>query len=175
MPKVFHLLFVGCLVASNIVRAQSSRDSLIIRAGRVGDLVAGTSIDSLYLQFPRPRTRLVDRRGEGLFDPVIEIRRATSDKLPSLIVEVASSRCGHRVGRITVVDARFRTESGLHVGSTLDAVRRQLPISLSHEEGLHAISASPALTFDLADDSPTAIVTAITVFPPVKNPNGCAF
>ncbi len=139
-------------------------DSLRIREDRVENVVMGMSIDSLYLAVGRERTRLIDRFREGLFDPALEIRMSSPASAPTMIVEVLFSACGARVGRIEVYDPRYRTASGLHVGSTLAEVQREHPVTISHEEGLRAYSATLPFTFELARAQPDAQVLAIALY-----------
>lgn len=149
-------------VSPNLLSAQS--DSLQIQADRVGRVIMGMSIDSLYQVVGRERTRLVDRFREGLFDPVLEIRLGSPASAPTMIAELLLSACGARVGRIEVYAPRYRTASGLHVGSTLAEVQRQHSVQISNEEGLRAYSASLPFTFELTNAQPTAHVLAITLY-----------
>lgn len=138
-------------------------DSLRILDDRVGSVIVGMSIDSLYRAVGRERTRLIDRFREGLFDPALEIRLGSPASPPTMIAEVLFSPCGARVGRIEVYDPQYHTASGLHVGSTLAEVQRQHPVSISNEEGLRAYSAMLPFTFELAHAHPTAQVLAIAL------------
>ena len=159
--------------APSRLRPQPPADSLGIREGRVGRVVMGVSIDSLYRTVGKQRTRLIDRFREGLFDPAIEIRLGAPSAEPTMVVEVATSPCGPVVGRIEVLDPRFRTTSGLHVGSTLADVRRQHRVRISNEEGLRARSADLPMTFELDGDRPTSKVHAIALFASVA-PVACS-
>jgi len=150
--------------APSRLRPQPPADSLGIREGRVGRVVMGVSIDSLYRTVGKQRTRLIDRFREGQFDPAMEIRLGSPAAEPTMVVEVATSTCGPVVGRIEVFDPRFRTASGLHVGSTLADVRRQHRVRISHEEGLRAWSPQLPMTFELDGDRPASKVRAIAVF-----------
>ena len=148
----------------SILSGQSPVDVLLIGDGRIGQVVIGMSIDSLYRTVHRERTRLIDRFREGLFDPAIEIRFGQASARPTILAEVTMSTCGLVVGRIEVYDPQFHTASGLHVGSTLADVRKQHQVKLSNEEGLRAYSDDLPMTFELAGDHPTAKVLAITVY-----------
>ena len=154
---------VALAIVPSILHAQPATDTLLVREDRVGNVVVGMSIDSLYQTVDRSRTRLVDRLWEGLFDPVIEIRLRGSAGPPTMVAEVTMSRCGLVVGRVWVYDPQLRTASGLHVGSSLAEVRQRHRVVVSREEGLHAIATDPQMTFDLAGDQPASKVTAIVV------------
>jgi hypothetical protein len=147
----------------SILAGQPQTDSLLIGDGRIGDVIMGMTIDSLYRTVRRERTRLIDRFREGLFDPAIEIRLGQPNARPTIVAEVTMSKCGLVVGRIEIYDPHFRTASGLHVGSTLADVRKQHPVKISNEEGLRAYSEDLPMTFELAGVQPTAKVHAITV------------
>ncbi len=156
--------FAMITMLPNILAGQSPADTLLIGDGRIGQVIMGISIDSLYRTVHRERTRLIDRFREGLFDPAIEIRLGQLSARPTIVAEVTMSKCGLVVGRIEVYDPRFHTASGLHVGSTLADVRTQHRVKISNEEGLRAYSDELPMTFELAGDLPTSTVHARAVF-----------
>jgi hypothetical protein len=160
--RVFGALAAITMLPS-ILAGQSPTDTLLIGVGRIGNVIMGMSIDSLYRTVRRERTILIDRFREGLFDPAIEIRLGQPGARPTMVAEVTMSQCGLVVGRIEVYEPRFKTASGLHVGSTLADVRKQHPVQISNEEGLRAYSGDLPMTFELAGDHPTAKVHAIAV------------
>jgi hypothetical protein len=142
---------ISTLVWPHVVRAQRTSDSLEIGVGRVGLLSVGIDVDSLYSLVGRYRTRLVDLFGEGVFGPALEIRLG-SDSRVTMLAHIGASRCGHLVSGIDVYDPHYRTRSGLHVGSTLGAVRAQQTVQLSSEEGARAMVPSLGLVFELSSD-----------------------
>ncbi len=155
--------FAAITILPSLLAGQPPTDTLLIGDGRIGNVIMGMSIDSLYRTVRRERTRLIDRFREGLFDPAIEIRLVQPSARPTVLAHVTMSKCGLVIGRIEVYDPRFKTASGLHVGSTLADVRKQHPVKISNEEGLRAYSDDLPMTFELAGDHPTAKVHAIAV------------
>lgn len=89
------IMLLPCILAG-----QSPSDTLFIGDGRVGNVIMGMRIDSLYRTVQRERTRLIDRSRKGLFDPAIEIRVGRRSAPPTLVAEVTMSKCGLVVGRI---------------------------------------------------------------------------
>ena len=93
--------------------------------GKAGAIHSGMTIDELYGAVGRENTRLVDKFAEGYFSPAIEVYSNVGGRAKvSLRVEVVAESAKFLAGRITVYDARFKTEAGIGVGSTLSDIRQ---------------------------------------------------
>jgi hypothetical protein len=82
-------------------------------------------------------TRLVAHYPEGMFTPLLEVylEGDINKSIPSLQIEIDKNR-DWIVGNIKVNDARFRTEKGIGVGSTLGAIRKAYAVkSIAFGEG----------------------------------------
>ncbi|MBN1893905.1 hypothetical protein JW906_05400 [bacterium] len=98
--------------------------SFLINHSRAGLAEIGIPVDELYNRYGRDNTALVDLYQEGMFSPAMEIRiPGSAGGKPSLLVEIGWNE-GWTVSRITVTDARFRTDKGIGPGSTLGELRK---------------------------------------------------
>jgi hypothetical protein len=143
--KVF--VAFGCVLFSS-----PQTENFLVDAGRAGRFEVGMPIDSVYLLVDRKQTRLVDLQLEGEFTPAMEIRLPGAPVPASLVAQIREWPCNtFAISGIMVLDPRFRTAEGVGVGATLRDLRRQYSLSLSQEEGSHAIVLKKHLTFDLKD------------------------
>jgi len=109
----------------NSVQIGAVDEEFVLAKGRAGTIHAGMTIDELYTAVGRNNTKLVDQYGEGYFTPVIEIYSGQGGRTkPSLVAQIVGQYPKFLVGSITVYDARFKTEMGVGVGSTLGGIRR---------------------------------------------------
>ena len=117
-------VFVLSLLLNNMpVRAADGEFGLAY--GKAGAIHSGMTIDELYAAAGREKTTLVDKFAEGYFSPAIEVYSNVDGRRElSLNVEVVPQSGKFLAGRITVYDARFKTEAGIGVGSTLSQIRR---------------------------------------------------
>jgi len=83
------------------------------------------TIDDLHAMHKPSSTRLVAYYPEGMFTPLLEVylEGDTNKSIPSLLIEIDKNN-DWIVGNIKVNDARFRTDKGIGVGSTLGAIRK---------------------------------------------------
>jgi len=138
-----------------------------LAAGRAGGVEIGLPVDDLYRLVGRENTRLVDLFNEGMFQPALEIRLPGSPVTPAIIVPVREWPCIEwSVQGIEVRDPRFRTAAGIGVGSTLADIRRHYKVTVSEEEGAHAVAKEEGMTFNFADGSfaPTAKVISVWIY-----------
>jgi hypothetical protein len=130
--------------------AVAPTDSMAIDTDRIGEITIGMTVDRLYEVVGRIRTRLVDLHREGTFDPAVEIRMEDEAATPAIVANVQwLAGCGYVVIGLTALDSRFRLSTGIHVGSTLAEVRKLHSVTISREEGLHAIDLALRVGFEL--------------------------
>jgi hypothetical protein len=87
------------------------------------------TVNAAYKRLGGRQIRLVPAFGEGHFAPILEIGLVGYTKGPSLTAMIETGPCGreYSIFGIVVHDARFRTKSGLGVGSTLGDLQRLYP------------------------------------------------
>jgi hypothetical protein len=83
------------------------------------------TIDDLHAMHKPSSTKLIARYPEGMFTPMLEVylEGDTNKSIPSLLIGIDKNR-DWIVGNIKVNDARFRTDKGIGVGSTLGDIRK---------------------------------------------------
>lgn len=126
---------------------------------QAGSVHIGTTIDDVYREFGRDNIRLIDLHLEGHFSPGLEIRiPGGPDKEPSLILRIMWWReIGWGVSGISVNDTRFRTEEGLGIGSTFEAIERAYKVRKGSGAGKSgAYVDSLSMTFFFSVSSPLA-------------------
>jgi len=102
-----------------------SPDDFLLSASKAGRVEIGMTIDHVYAVHPRNQTRLTDLALEGFFSPALEIMDSgRSGSAPSLTLEIGWNQ-NWVVSRIMVHDQRYKTDSGIGVGSLLGDVRRK--------------------------------------------------
>jgi len=159
-------LWVGAWSADLRLVGQQSAEFRLV-AGRAGGVEIGLPVDDLYRLVGRENTRLVDLFREGMFDPALEIRLPGSPVAPAMIVPVREWPCvAWSVQGIEVRDPRFHTAAGIGVGSTLADIRRHYKVTVSEEEGAHAVAKEEGMTFNFDDRSfaPTAKVKSVWIY-----------
>jgi len=121
MKRILVLAIASLCMAGLSAQTDSSR---VIGKSRAGRAEIGISVDELYNRYGKDNTTLVDLYQEGMFSPAMEIRiPGSAEGKPSMLVEIGWTE-GWTVSRITVSDARFRTEKGIGPGSSLGDVRK---------------------------------------------------
>lgn len=116
-------ILVLALILPVILLGQHGKD-FTLSPGRAGRIQIGMTVDSLYLIYPRNQAKLIDLNLEGFFTPAIEWTvPGFTGKKASVILEIGWNRTWI-INRITVIDTRFRTVTGIGVGSPLGDLRR---------------------------------------------------
>jgi hypothetical protein len=94
----------------------------VLEPHRAGVVRVGENMDTLYSRLPLQDMELADLRAEGMFTPVMKIRVGGR---PDAVHAFIGANGRHLVVRgIEVRDPRFRTAKGIHIGSTLGALRK---------------------------------------------------
>jgi hypothetical protein len=102
--------------------------SFVLERGRAGQFQLGMTADEVYRAAGEQHVRLVATFPEGMFQPVLQIEIQGSDARPALTAPIREWPCpGFAIWGIAVHDPRFRTKSGLGVGSTLGEIKRRHP------------------------------------------------
>src|SRR5262249_31116457 len=110
---------------------------LLLAVGKAGPLQVGMPVDDVYRMFGSG-VRLIAQFPEGMFQPALEIVVHGGQSQPSMVAEIDRSGGGKfALGRITVLDPRFRTTDGFGVGTTEVEVRKKFSFKISEEEGCH--------------------------------------
>jgi len=114
-----------CLILLFGARQSFAQDEFLLAKHQAGAVVIGMTIDDLHAMHKPSSTRLVAHYPEGMFTPLLEVylEGDTNKSIPSLLIEIDKNR-DWIVGNIKVNDARFRTDKGIGVGSTLGAIRK---------------------------------------------------
>lgn len=115
-----------CLLFLISTMGARAEGKFILSKGSAGPVQIGMEVDTLYAKIGRHATKLVDLQVEGFFTPALEVYLDTGQRTkPALVVRLGRS---FAVSSITVYDPRFRTEEGIHVGSTLGDLRKEYGI-----------------------------------------------
>ena len=114
-----------CLILIFGARRSLAQDEFLLTKQRAGAVVIGMTIDDLHAMHKPSSTRLVAHYPEGMFTPLLGVylEGDTNKSIPSLLIEI-DKNSNWIVGNIKVNDARFRTDKGIGVGSTLGAIRK---------------------------------------------------
>ncbi len=126
--------------ATDSTRAESAAldSALLLAPGRAGLVRIGMQVSELRAQFGLTLREVTLRRGGDDF-PAFAVGRVGTSKIPALLLEplceegeddatgAPSDHC--RIWRITVRDPRYRTASGLGVGSRYGAIKMGAPLS----------------------------------------------
>jgi hypothetical protein len=106
------------------------QDEFLLAKQRAGAVVIGMTVDELHAIHKPSSTKLVANYPEGMFTPMLEIYlgAGANKTTPSLLIGIDKDR-DWIVDSITVKDARFRTDKGVGIGSTLGAVRKAYAVS----------------------------------------------
>jgi len=111
-----------------IFAGQAGEPSFLIERGRAGQFEVGMTADEVYRAAGRERVTLVATFPEGMFQPELHVRLPPFTTTPALTAPVREAPCFEfAVWGILVHDPRFRTKTGLGVGSTLGDVKRTYP------------------------------------------------
>lgn len=89
----------------------------VLREHTAYGLKVGLTKEQVYGLFSDEKIRLIELFLEGKPTPAMEI---SIDSQPSLIAELVNGE----VYRIRVLDSRFKTQKGIHIGSTLKELER---------------------------------------------------
>jgi hypothetical protein len=114
-----------CLILLFGARQSFAQDEFLLAKHQAGAVVIGMTIDNLHALHKPSSTRLVASYPEGMFIPLLEVYQEgdTNKSIPSLVIGI-DKNIDWIVGSIKVNDARFRTDKGVGVGSTLGAIRK---------------------------------------------------
>ena len=125
IPPIRNKVFLFCLIVLTGVGQSFAQDEFLLTKQRVGAVVIGMTIDDLHAIHKPSSTRLVAQYPEGMFTPMLEVylEGATNKSIASLLIGIDKNK-DWIVGNIKVNDARFRTDKGVGVGSTLGAIRK---------------------------------------------------
>jgi len=105
------------------------QDEFLLAKHQAGAIAIGMTVDELHAIYKPSSTKLVANYPEGMFTPMLEVYLGAADKsLPSLLIGIDKNR-DWIVDNITVKDARFRTDKGVGIGSTLGAIRKAYAVS----------------------------------------------
>lgn len=137
----------------------------LLDAGMVGQLESGMLVEDVYRLFGRSNVAIAATFPEGIFQAVLRITLPGSAAKPALIAEIDRWPCGQfTVGRVTVMDPRFRTRDGLGVGTTEAELRRRFSFTIEEAEGCHcAFIKSLNLTFRLSGPPAAQRVSSVLV------------
>jgi hypothetical protein len=109
-------------------------DGRLITHGAAGPFRIGMKVDELKTFANQEQTNLVDLNSEGLFSPAIVI--ANGQLKRSLLGEITINE-NHEwiLWRILVYDPSYHTSTGIHVGSSYGALKKNHPsIKIFDEE-----------------------------------------
>jgi len=134
-----------------------AQDEFLLAKQQAGAVVIGMTIDDLHAMHKPSSTRLVADYPEGMFTPMLEVflEGDTNKSIPSLLIGIDKNN-DWIVGSIKVNDARFRTDKGIGVGSTLGAIRKAYAVKwIDFGEGpLYANVEETDMSFELDITTP---------------------
>ena len=111
-----------------MLAGQTGEPSFLLERGRAGQFEVGMTADEVYRAAGREHVTLVATFPEGMFQPVLQIQVSQLTANPALTAPIREWPCGEfAVWGISVHDPRFRTKTGLGVGSTLGDLKRLHP------------------------------------------------
>jgi hypothetical protein len=146
-----------CLILLFGAGRSLAQDEFLLKKQRAGAVVIGMTIDDLHAVHKPSSTGLVAQYPEGMFTPLLEVYMEgdTNKSIPSLLIEIDKNN-DWIVGNIKVNDARFRTDKGMGVGSTLGAIRKAYAVkSIAFGEGpLYAVVEEINMNFELDITNP---------------------
>src|SRR5262245_902336 len=146
-----------CLILLFGARRSFAQEEFLLTKQRAGAVVIGMTIDDLHVLHKPSSTKLVAHYPEGMFTPALEVylEGDTNKTIPSLLIEIDKNR-DWIVENIKVNDARFRTDKGIGVGSTLGAIRKAYAVKwIGFGEGaLYANVEDINMTFELDTTNP---------------------
>ena len=165
------LLALGAAIIAQpgVDARQTSGNTFLLERGRAGQFELGMTADEVYRAAGKERVQLA-ATFEGMFQPVLQIEIPGLTAKPALTAPIREWPCSEvAVWGISVHDARFRTKSGLGVGSTLGEVKRVHPAAkvegIATDGGPRVVIADAGLTFGwmetFTDDSRVASVWVI--------------
>lgn len=134
--------------------------AFVIDPPRVGPIAIGMTIDALYEQVGRDRTRLVDEFQDGLFGPVLHLSvEGGTAPPPALVVGIRPRDTGFFVGGVLVHDSRFSTSDGIRVGIRLGDLPRVAWPAMEHcEQGPCLVLRDQGLTLGLEEPAGVDLV-----------------
>lgn len=126
--------------------------------GKAGPIKTGMTINELYGEIGQDNSKLVDKFYEGYFSPSMEVYLSGNSVGPSLETEIRPQGVNFVVGRINVLDSRFRTDREVGVGSTLGEIRKTYHVDwIDYGEGtLFARVEEIGMSFQLDYGNPPA-------------------
>lgn len=134
-----------------LLAVNTPSSDFVLEPHRAGVVRVGENVDVLYRDL-NGEAELIDLKAEGMFTPLLKLTiDARRDALRAYI------GAGERqliVRGIDVRDPRFRTAAGIHIGSTLGALRKSYG-KLGKVVGEGTVGArveALSMTFDLGDD-----------------------
>ena len=124
-------------------------EQYLLAKRRAGLIEIGMTVDDLLMRFNRSDIKLVDLNLLGKFTPAIEIYLGGTARrsIASVTAEIGW-RKEFNVTRITVYDARFRTDRGIGVGSTLGDIKKSYKISRVTSAGSNLVAVVGKLRMD---------------------------
>ncbi len=174
------LLLVGSTgLASGAVQRSArlpqlpQQGSFALERGRAGQFELGKVVDDLYHELGQERLRVVASFRGAEFQPELQIQLPGFSGGPALTAWIREWPCGRfALYAISVHDPRFRTDSGLGVGSTLGELRRLYPAvkvtGIETDDAPHVTISQLGLSFEfgIAPAFPdSARVTSVLVTP----------
>jgi hypothetical protein len=147
-------LLVVTFIALGAGAVALAADDFLLARNRVGNVIIGMPESAIYRVYPRQITRQVDLRLEGFPTPAVQVF-LTDRRHPSLVIRLDGPARG--VYGVEVMDSRFKTASGIGVGSSFGQLRKaRKQLSFVSGEGTIGASAEDlGMTFSLAIDRAT--------------------
>ena len=135
-----------------------------LRVGRAGPFEIGLPVDSIYRLAGRANVRVIDLSLEGHFTPAVEIDLADGPR-PSLVARIREWPCGEfAIAGLIIHDPRFRTATGIGVGSSIGDLRRAHDVRFNREEGHSVIVHALKMGFVPPDISFADSVRAVSIW-----------